>query len=435
MKDLTLIQLNELNFDIVKKYIERNPKKLKTFSYLVSKFNYRETHSEKEYKLLEPWIQWVSAYTGKDAKDHSMFHIGDTKNLNKETIFDYLEKKNIEQGMISPMNFYSDSKKYSYFISDPWIKNDSYGDIYLDKISIAMSNIINNNSIKNQLSLAKSYLWIIFSILKYAKISNYFLYIKLIVGSISKKWFKPLLLDLLLSDIHLSLRKQKKIEFTSIFLNAGAHIQHHYLINSIENSNNKRNPKWYLSKNDDPFKDMLLVYEVILKNIVLNKGKKIVATGLTQKLFKNPIYYYRLNNHEDFLKKIDISFKNVNPRMSRDFLITFDKIDDLINCKKILSSIFNKKKNKRVFEILDSVSETELFVSLTYPYEIKKSSSFINLSNNEEIKIFKDVSFVAIKNADHDQKGFLFTDLNKKFLKKNFHIKDIKELIESYYET
>ena len=180
---------------------------------------------------------------------------------------------------------------------------------------------------------------------------------------------------------------------------------------------------------------MLLVYEVILKNIVLNKGKKIVATGLTQKLFKNPIYYYRLNNHEDFLKKIDISFKNVNPRMSRDFLITFDKNDDLINCKKILSSIFNKKKNKRVFEILDSVSETELFVSLTYPYEIKKSSSFINLSNNEEIKIFKDVSFVAIKNADHDQKGFLFTDLNKKFLKKNFHIKDIKELIESYYET
>ena len=60
---LILISLNELNFDNINKYISNY--KLECFKKL--KQNLVETSSEKEYKNLEPWIQWVSIYYGKKA--------------------------------------------------------------------------------------------------------------------------------------------------------------------------------------------------------------------------------------------------------------------------------------------------------------------------------------------------------------------------------
>ena len=48
-----------------------------------------------------------------------------------------------------------------------------------------------------------------------------------------------LLLDLILHDLHINLLSKNKTEFSSIFLNAGAHIQHHYFFNS----------KYYKNKN------------------------------------------------------------------------------------------------------------------------------------------------------------------------------------------
>ena len=71
-----------------------------------------------------------------------------------------------------------------------------------------------------------------------------------------------------------SLTKKNKTEFTSIFLNGGAHIQHHYFLNSkvIKEKNNLRNPSWYIEDKLDPIAEMLIFY----KNI-LNLMKKMVV--------------------------------------------------------------------------------------------------------------------------------------------------------------
>ena len=57
MKKLILIQLNELNFDLIKKY----PKKVQKLQLFIRKWAFQNT-SEQKYELLEPWIQWVSVY-------------------------------------------------------------------------------------------------------------------------------------------------------------------------------------------------------------------------------------------------------------------------------------------------------------------------------------------------------------------------------------
>ena len=107
--------------------------------------------------------------------------------------------------------------------------------------------------------------------MKFAKIKNYFYYILFFIKGLKKKWFHALFLDLLLHDIHISKLKKNRVQFTNIFFNSLAHIQHHYFFNSIFSENNRKNPEWYLKKDDDPLKDGLTVF-----NFILNEGLSII---------------------------------------------------------------------------------------------------------------------------------------------------------------
>ena len=84
-KYLILIQLNEINFDIVQKYIELFPKRFEGFKRLIDGMH-SDTLSEEIYEHLEPWIQWVSVHTGKTYNQHKVFRLGDI--VNSKEYFD-----------------------------------------------------------------------------------------------------------------------------------------------------------------------------------------------------------------------------------------------------------------------------------------------------------------------------------------------------------
>ena len=82
---LLFIQLNEINFDIVEKYILLSKKnKFKNFKTLRDNFNFFNTFAEDKYENLEPWIQWVSVNLGKNFDQHKIFRLGDIINFPKE---------------------------------------------------------------------------------------------------------------------------------------------------------------------------------------------------------------------------------------------------------------------------------------------------------------------------------------------------------------
>jgi hypothetical protein len=66
-KPLVLLALNEINFDIARQYVDKLD--LQGFR-AVFNGELHSTSSEAEYEKLEPWIQWVSAQTGKTASEH-----------------------------------------------------------------------------------------------------------------------------------------------------------------------------------------------------------------------------------------------------------------------------------------------------------------------------------------------------------------------------
>ena len=215
MKKLLLIELNELNFDLIKRYVEKYPK---LFPYLSSLFslNQSNTSSEIEYQNLEPWIQWVSAHTGKDFKDHKIFRLGDIVNSDHEQIFEVIEKKGYRVGVVSGMNVKNSLEKSEYFIPDPWTNTSSDGTFFSKLIHSVIKQTVNDNS--NKKITLKSIFFLVVIFLRFVKIKDYLIFIKHAFMSIGKSWRKALFLDLLLHKVHLKLLEEKKADFSTIFL-------------------------------------------------------------------------------------------------------------------------------------------------------------------------------------------------------------------------
>lgn len=422
-KKLILIQFNEINFEIFYKNILN----FKNLSKILD-FKKIKTYSEDDFKLLEPWIQWVSVYTGKSASDHKIFRLGDTDKKNKQ-IFELLEENGFSVGSVCPMNASNKLKKPKFFLPDPWTETKADGNLLNKLIHEAISQTVNDNS-KQKISI-KSFFILTLSFLIFFSFNNLKIYILLFYKSIflKKKWCKALFLDLFISDFFIKKLKKTKPNFSSVFFNAGAHIQHHYFFNMI--NEHKKNPSWYIKKNENPLNEMLSVYDKIFGNLLSLKDYEFIfSTGLSQIPAKKSKYYYRLNNHKEFLNKININYEKVLPRMTRDFAIYFKNENDLDNAFNILNSIETEDKIK-LFGAIDKRSKS-LFVTLTFPNEISLNTKFKSVFC-EELNIHREVVFVAIKNGIHNSEGYVFASNDVIVKNTQMHIKDLFTVIKNFF--
>jgi hypothetical protein len=257
------------------------------------------------------------------------------------------------------------------------------------------------------------------------------LYLFLIVTSVKYKWRKALFLDLLLNDIHLKLICKKKVNFSNLFLNAFAHIQHHYFLFSPAITNvNFKIPEWYkINNKKDPLEEALYVYDKILGDYLSIKDYKLVmATGLTQVPYDILKFYYRLKNHNLFFEKFNVKFFKVIELMSRDFILQFD--NDIIS-KKAADVIKNISLNSiKIFKVDNRGSN--LFITLTYPHEIS-SKDKIYINNIDELNLIDFISFVAIKNGMHSGEGFYYDNFSKREIKEKIDIIKINKIILDFF--
>lgn len=428
---LILVELNEINFEVVNDYI-KSGHSLPSFRKILGD-DLITTTSEKEYENLEPWIQWPSVHTGKTFHEHQIFRLGDFINSNHKQFFEKVEELGFSVGAISPMNASNNLKNPTYFIPDPWTQTNPDKSFFSKTIHAAVSQAVNDNS-QSRLTLS-TVISLLISFIFLVNPSRYLQMFLYAISSLNKPWKKALFLDLLLHEIHLSLFKRKKTEFSTIFFNAGAHIQHHYFFNSIrKESLNLDNPSWYINKDEDPFLDMLETYDKIIKEILeIDNTEVIISTGLSQKPFNYLKFYYRLKNHKKFLNDLNISFKDITPRMTRDFLITFNSNNEAKACEEKLKKVM-VSDGKRLFGEIDNRGN-DLFVVLTYPDEIKRDT-FIEY-DNLKFSLYDCVTFVAIKNGEHQSKGFAYftNGIKKHAPENNSHVSNIHNTIMNFFHA
>lgn len=428
-KNLILIELNEVNLEFAKVYAEK--KNLRNLQEIF-RHGLTRTSSETNYEDLEPWVQWTSVHTGQTAAEHGVFRLGDTADSRIPQIFELVEQAGFKVGCISAMNAVNRLASPAYFIPDPWTVTETDGSFWSRKLGAAISQAVNDNS--HARITRQSALTLLAGLARFAKPKNYFQYVKLALASRGAPWRKALFLDLFLHDLHIDMHGKSKPHFSTVFFNAGAHIQHHYFLNANEVVHSDLcNPDWYIKPDLDPFGEMLEVYDRLLGDYLRLKNVDIIlATGLTQVPYDRVKYYWRLKNHSEFLNEIGMQFAVVRPRMTRDFLIEFASAADASAGQKKLEKITSVKDGKRVFGEISNRGRS-LFVTLTYSDAL--DDAFFVSDGERSFDMKPQLAFVAIKNGMHDARGFLYHrgDVSAHVPHAPAHVKELFNVILKHF--
>ncbi len=401
VRQLILLELNEVNFDIARAY--DGVLGLNNFRRLFEQ-GVHKTAAEARYEDLEPWIQWVSVHSGLSLAEHGIFRLGDIVSSQVPQFFEQVEGAGFRVGAISPMNAANRLQSPAYFIPDPWTHTPTDGSGWSRSLWQALSQVVNDNA-SGRLTPASAAV-LLAGLLRFARPRHYKLYLELGIGAIKHSWRRALLLDLFLHDLHMRLFARHRPNFSTLFLNAGAHIQHHYLFNSrlVPPSPNS-NPAWYVDAKVDPFGEMLRVYDVILGDYLdMPDTSFLLATGLTQQPYDRIKFYWRLRNHVSFLQLVGLRFTRVLPRMTRDFVVEFDDVAQAEAGQALLASLKMVEDGIALFSDIDNRG-TSLFVTLTYPKEIRSGMQVASATNRFELA--PHVVFVAIKNGMHAPHGYV----------------------------
>lgn len=404
--NLIVLQLNEVNFDLVARYIDQHP--LQGFKTLLRDFNRVETYAEERYEELEPWIQWVSAHSGLSYGEHRIFRLGDAVNSQVRQIFELMEQRGLKVGAISPMNARNELRQPAYFIPDPWTATPSDPSSFSRRLTAMLQQTVNENA-QGRVGV-RSLLTIGEAALRSFNLKGTARLMKLILHAKGRQWIKALVLDQLIHLVHLYLLRKTSPDVSFVFLNAGAHIQHHYLFNSPHAGTTATNPTWYAPPDIDPVFDMLQVYDrILLDSLALSAQRDtqlIVATGLTQVAYDRVKFYYRLRHHAKFLTHLGVSPKQVLPRMTRDFEALFDDVATAREAATLLRTLHMVRDGLPLFGDIEERGAS-LFITLTYPHEILPNDAVAHAGGTFG-PVLPHVAFVAIKNGMHSTKGFSF---------------------------
>lgn len=398
---LIALELNEINFEAIQGYAAEG--KLPNFQALIERYGYTVTTSEQKYEQLEPWIQWVTAHTGKSFAEHGIFRLGDVLTQEPvEQIWERLEQRGIKVGAISPMNADNRLSDPAFFVPDPWTASKVSGSWLLRKLYDAIAQAVNDNA-SDRISL-QSLFFLGLGAARFARPANYGRYLALVKGVRRAPWNKALFLDLLLTDVFIALQRTKRPGYSTLFLNAGAHIQHHYMFSSRLYQGDQKNPDWYVPSGADPILDVYLLYDQIIGQVqsVFPEGRLQLLTGLHQTPYPKTTYYWRLKNHEAFLRGLGFEFDSVKPRMSRDFLIACGSEDQASKVSDRLGRM-RALDGKPIFQCDNR--QTEVFVEMIYDENIAPDFAYV-LDNIERRDLYANVAFVAIKNGEHHGDGY-----------------------------
>lgn len=399
---LLLVGLNEVNFAFVQRYAKQGL--LPTFAKLIARHGVQITTSESEYDHLEPWIQWVTAQTGKTFSEHEVYRLGDIVNHSHKQIWEHLESHGLKVGAISPMNAANRTQDAAFFLPDPWTATPATGGRLLINLSKVVHNVVNDNATGR--ITPSSVFWLFASVLRYVPPAKYRWYAKFLLGVIHRqKWTKAQILDELLLDVLKGEMLKHDPDFGTLFLNAAAHIQHHYMFNSSAYQGNQKNPDWLISADADPVLDVYNQYDRLLSELLetFPQHRLIIATGLHQDPYPKEKYYWRLVAHDRFLRMIGVVFESVQPLMSRDFLVHFGSVE-LAKAAAVILTRARSDGGIALFEV-DNRGKS-LFVMLTFPHDIPPGMAF-KVGNDQYENLRNEVAFVAIKNGEHNGEGYL----------------------------
>ena len=414
-KRVIQLEFNEISRDIIDKLINEKGL-LPNFKQINQNWTYFTTSSEKEYHLIEPWIQWCTVHTGKNFSEHKVFHLSDVHTLEYPQIWEELSHGGIESGIIGSMNITRGKCRGGTFFPDPWSqKNQAYPKSLKHLWGLIAEKFqgyaTTKMSLIDLLLMFKACLPFKLSVSIYGRIYWQWLIQKFKPKS---KWKLAGIFDLLFAEIFKSILKSTNYGFYTLFLNVNAHYQHHYwraFDMSPFNSDIKYSD---IEEGDDPVTFGYQLYDEIIGDVLeITKNDPdtliMILSGLSQVPYtqdepQGGMNYYRLSNHKLFIKSLRLKGR-AYPLMSRDWEYRYRNEAE---CKIALETLSNLYVNNEKLFKLRQDTPGYIFIETNYTKMVKPEEFITNQDNKQLFKFYDVFSNIAIKSGHHIGVGSLW---------------------------
>ena len=412
-KRVIQLELNEITFPVLETLMARN--ELPTFKKIHNSWKFLETHSETEYDKIEPWIQWVTAHTGKSFEEHQIYRLGDVHNLEYHQIWEELSMHGIESGIIGSMNTMRGNAKGGVFFPDPWSKGSNIYPAQLQSLWELISSRVKGHAtsdigIQDMFKGLMSCLSLRLHPQVFLKIGHQILNQKL---NKLNKWKLAAVFDEFLAAIFRSVLHSTNFGYYTLFLNSVAHYQHHYWRNFDRSVFNPEIHYNDIAPNHDPithgYKAMDKILASILKSINGDKDTLvIILSGLSQEPYTEKektggMNYYRLIDHQAFAQRIGIGEDyEVYPLMSRDWQIKYPDDKCRLQALKTLDGL--TVNGESLFSVKEN-TEGYIFIETKF-CKGNSAGAMILDGDGKPVCPFQDAfSNIAIKSGHHSGQG------------------------------
>jgi hypothetical protein len=400
---MLLVELNEFSVELFEQGAREldlpNLRRLLSMTATVT-----TTDDRVEHRGLDPWVQWVSAHTGQPSSVHRVLHLGDTPaKLDSPQLWEVLSANGISSGIWGAMNATRGAAdQCRFFLPDPWTFSEP---AYPDRINdlLALPRYYSKNYldvsvwefVKGSLRLAR-----------YAVGSGAMLRLlaltPLILRGVAGIGINNAILfsafDLFSAALFAAKRTEDSPQFSLIFLNSIAHLQHHHWRQSTPLGKELR----FGLRAIDRVLGML--FENSAAGDVL-----IVMNALTQKNVSSgtKLICYRQINPARFLHSIGIPHERVEQLMTNDAHVFFKTAAERDDAVRALAEV--QISGKPFFQVEpDPQCALKLFYQVICWDELPDDASL--LINGHRVGLFDHFGIQGIRTGAHIPEGRVYAE-------------------------
>lgn len=383
MKKIFLLELNEFNKPLLQEAAQ--VWRLKNLEKLVH-FSQTETFTEDTYEsdFLEPWVQWVSVHTGKPSSIHQIKHLGDVPDLEISQLWETLSEKGIRCGIWGAMNASRGrAKNCPFFFPDPWTASETAYPEELNRLLDPLRYISKNYLHFSSLKIKPLITLFLRQKLGLSLLKEFFLLIKNVIRFQAAPFVFIAFIEYLSALLFLKYKERYQPDFSLLFINTIAHLQHHHWKGSSLRQNSR-------------LKLGMQYLDRILGKIFAGLGSQeilVVTNALSQKNThdEKPWILYRQIDQASFLQTVGIAFEKVEPHMTHDAHLFFATQED---CKQALQALEQAEiLGQKLFHV-ESYPETpkKIFYRIAFTDPVPPETSFVLKGKTFDFqKLFKPI--------------------------------------------
>jgi hypothetical protein len=227
---VVVLEFNELCPSLLQRFMAE--RRLPGFSRLYGQSQIYTTVAAERGPHLDPWIQWITVHAGVNHDRHGIEHLGDGHKFDRPRVWDLLSDAGLKVWVCGSMNASYRAPINGHVVPDPWTVTPSpfpAGE-FEPYCSFIRSNVLEHSNGRVPLSTADQARFVRFMVSHGLSLATATSICKQLVTERVRgdHWKRAVLLDQLQCDLFCHVHRRERPDFSTLFLNSTAHLQHAY---------------------------------------------------------------------------------------------------------------------------------------------------------------------------------------------------------------